>query len=221
MTDLRVVLLVAGALVLVLIWLLEVRRERNAQRHRTVLRHRATPADRNEPRFAPRIQDPEPDADTGDMPPMSPTGDGSRAEPESASPAPADFIAIHVQGANRSTFPHDAVFSAAESAGLVFGERQIFHMPGVSHSAAPLFSMANMLEPGTFSQGDTARPTRGLTLFMRLPSETDAGMVLDLMLHTAELLATSLGGAVQDMDRRPLTPDRIAALRQKVATRGS
>ncbi len=221
MTDLRVVLLVAGVLILVLIWMLEMRRERNVQRHRTVLRQRSTPSYHDEKEPVYRDENPDPHAQTADLPPMSPTGTGRRADAESAGPAPADFIAIHVQGAAKSTFALSAVFSAAESAGLVFGDRQIFHMPGVNSSAAPLFSMASMLEPGTFSRDDTAQPTRGLTLFMCLPTDTDASIVFDLMLHTAELLATSLGGVVNGMDRQPLSQDRIAALRQKVAGRGS
>lgn len=219
MTDLRVVLLVAGALILALIWLLDARRERSARRYRTVLRQRITPADHDTRRPAPWDDSPEPHADVADLPPMSPTGTVRHPGVESTPPAPAEFIAIHVQGAAQSTFAVTAVFSAAESAGMVFGDRQIFHMPGVNSGAAPLFSMASMLEPGTFSRDDTARPTRGLTLFMCLPTETDAGVVLDLMLRTAELLATSLGGGMHDRDHRPLSQDRIAALRQKVAAR--
>ncbi len=217
MIDLRTVLLVAGVLILGLIWLLELRRERKAQRHRTVLRQRSTPVWHDEQDHASRREDPELHTDTPDLPPMPPSGTGRDVHVESA--APADFIAIHVRGAGQSTFPMGAVFSAAESAGLVFGGRQIFDMPGVNSGSPPLFSVANMLEPGTFSRDDTARPTRGLTLLMCLPTETDAAMVLDLMLHTAELLATSLGGEVHDMDHRPLSQDRIAGLRQRVASR--
>ena len=220
MTDLRVVLLAAGALILGLLWLLELRRERNAQRQRMVLRERSTPDFRDGRGRAPRDEGPAADADTPNLPPMSPTGTEPHLGTASVPTAPADFIAIHVQGAARPTFAIDAVFTAAESAGLVFGDRQIFHMPGMNSHAAPLFSVANMLEPGTFTRDDTSRPTRGLTLIMSLPTETDAGMVLDLMLHTAELLATSLGGAVHGMDHRPLNPERIAALRHKVTARG-
>jgi len=218
-TDLRVVLLAAGALILGLLWLLELRRERNAQRHRTVLRERTTPDFRDGRERAYRDDAPAQVGDTPELPPMSPTGAEPHLDTASAPTAPADFIAIHVQGAAQSTFAIDAVFAAAESAGLVFGDRQIFHMPGMNSRAAPLFSMANMLEPGTFTRDDASRPTRGLTLIMSLPTETDAGMVLDLMLHTADLLATSLGGAVHGVDHRPLNPERIASLRQKATTR--
>jgi cell division protein ZipA len=220
-TDLRVVLLVAGALILALIWLLEVRRERMAQRQRTVLRQRTAPVFHDEPAHAPPDESPETPVAGHDPAPLPQAASGPQVETELSAPAPADIISIHVQGAGQSTFACSAVFNAAESAGLEFGDRQIFHMPGVNSSAAPLFSMANMLEPGTFSRADTERYTRGLTLFMCLPTEADARMVLDLMLHTAELLATSLGGVVHGMDRRPLNPVRIAALRQKVAGRGT
>lgn len=221
MTDLRVVLLVAGALTLVLIWLLDMRRERNARRYRTVLRQRATPDDYDRRRQTAPEDGPDPTADVADLPPISPTGIARHPEAEARDAAAADIIAIHVKSAAQSTFAVSAVCAAAESAGMVFGERQIFHMPGVKNGAAPLFSMANMLEPGTFSRDDAARPTRGLTLFMCLPTEPDPRMVLDLMLRTAELLATSLGGAAYGMDHRPLDKDRIAALRQKVAARGA
>lgn len=223
MSDLRLVLLLVGALVIALIWLLDVRRERNAQRHRTVLRHRAQADDRGERRYAAGDPDPGHDGDVADLPPMSPTGDRTGAEPETepAVPAPTNFIAIHVKAAAQTPFAVQAVFDAAESAGLVYGDRQIFHMPGVERSGAPLFSVANMLEPGTFPRDDTARPTRGLTLFMCLPTEAEPGMVLDLMLHTAELLAASIGGTVYGPDHRPLDTNRAAALRQTAAAGGS
>ena len=209
MTDLRLVLLLAGALAVVLVWLLDLRRERKARRQRTALGQRQTRRD----------GDGSLDKNVAALPPISPTPDQPRAEPESLAPDVPEFIAIHVKSAHQTPFVTQAIFAAAESAGLIHDDQGIFQMPGAAGAGAPLFSMANMLEPGTFSHADPTRATRGLTLIMRLPAESNPGMVLDLMLQTAELLATSLGGMVYGADHRLLDKDRTAALRHQAAGR--
>lgn len=210
MSDLRLVLLAAGALVLALIWLLGMRSERRAQRQRTILRRgegRAT-------RAPPEIPFPPPDND-GDpepapLPPMSPRPDATRV---AATPA---YVAVHVHAPAETHFHQDQIFAAAGAAGLDFDARGIFIMPGVGAGTAPLFSVANLHEPGTFTRDAGARDSRGLILILPLPVPDDPVMVLDLMLHTAELLAGQLGGTVLDAAHRPLDAPGVAALRRAV-----
>lgn len=212
MNDLRLVLVIGGVLVLALIWLLDARRERIARRQRTILRRGASPAP--EPRFDTRAGvEAEDVAEPGDdvpMPPISPRGDGP-------GPAPGPkFVAIHVQAPAETHFRQQSIFSAAGAAGLEFDERGIFVMPGAGSALAPLFTVANLHEPGTFSRDTDARPSRGLILILPLPVADEPGMVLELMLHTAELLAGQLGGTLLDGARRPLDTQGIEALRRTV-----
>lgn len=216
MTDLRLVLLLAGALALALVWLLDLRRERKSRRQRTVIRSRLADDDLG---VLQRSSDD--NHDLGEavaaLPPISPTSDESGAESGFEPPDAPQFIAIHVKSAHQTPFITQSIFAAAESAGLFLGDTGIFLMPGATSTGPPLFSLVNMLEPGTFARADPTRSTRGLTLIMRLPAESNPTMVLDLMLHTADLLATSLGGSVYGTDHRLLDKGRIAALRHQAA----
>lgn len=215
MTDLRLVLLVAGALALLVVWLLDARRERRERRQHTILRpghdsgNRISRADAEDPDYAglPTIS---PRGEPGPVPEMTPSTP-ARANPE--------FIAIFVQSPAATLFPQARIVEAAEAAGLALDAQGIFHMPGAAPDGAPLFTMANLHEPGTFSRDPDARATRGLALIMRLPAPVDGPMALNLMLHTGELLANDLGGTLVDAARRPLDGAGIARLQRSVGTR--
>lgn len=216
MNDLRLVLVIGGLLVLAVIWLLDARRERIARRQRTILRRGGSSA--LEPRFTTRAGVKAEDAaDPGDgapMPPMSPRGDSA-----GTAPGPK-FVAVHVHAPAETHFRQESIFSAAAAAGLEFDDRGIFIMPGVGVAPAPMFTVANLHEPGTFSRDTGARPSRGLILILPLPVADDPGMVLDLMLHTAELLAGQLGGTVLDGTRTPMDAQGIDRLRRAVGVQG-
>lgn len=218
MTDLRLVLLVAGALALLVVWLLDARRERRARRQHTILR----PGHGTETRIS--RADADEDPDYAGLPPISPRGEpGPESDTTPATPAQVEpeFIAIFVQSPAATPFPQARIFESAEAAGLALDTQGIFHMPGAAPGGAPMFTIANLHEPGTFSRDTDARPTRGLALIMRLPPPVDGPMALDLMLHTGELLANDLGGTLVDATRRPLDGVSIAKLQRSVGTRNA
>jgi cell division protein ZipA len=208
MDNLRLILLIAGLLLVGVIWIIELRGERRARRARTIL---GRAPDRDRP-----VQAPAPDEAAAEpgaplLPPIRPVFQPAAPERPAAVP---EFIAIHVEAGPRSSFGVNALFAAAEASGLLFGPPGVFQMPGPGGSA-PLFTVANMVNPGTFERDDSGASIRGLTLIMTLPSESDAGIVFDLMVRTAEALAATLGGAVHGPDRRPLGDTGIEALRRK------
>ena len=107
---------------------------------------------------------------------------------------------------------------AAEKAGLEFGDRGIFHrMPAGERGAGPVFSMANMLKPGSF---DMARiehlETPGVTLFMALPGPLPALDAWDTVLPTAQRLAELLDGNLLDEKRGALGRQGIAHIRDQL-----
>ncbi|MBX3688306.1 cell division protein ZipA [Dokdonella sp.] len=107
---------------------------------------------------------------------------------------------------------------AAEKAGLQFGDMGIFHRLVLGKKVdGPVFSMANMVKPGTF---DMARldqvVTPGITLFMTLPGPLPALDAWEMMLPTAQRLAELLGAQVLDEDRSALGRQRIAHLRDEL-----
>jgi len=110
-----------------------------------------------------------------------------------------------------------AVRLALASEGFVLGKFQIFHKPDSSGRA--VLSAANLSKPGTFDV-ETMDSQRfgGLSLFAVLPGPKPPLKTFDDLLTTARNLNERLQGALQDERGGPLTPTRIAALRDSVST---
>lgn len=107
---------------------------------------------------------------------------------------------------------------AAEKAGLVFGDRGIFHrMLAGKHEAGPIFSMANMLKPGNFDMTriETLN-TPGVTFFMALPGPIPALDAWDALLPTAQRLAELLDANLLDEKRGALGRQGIAHIRDEL-----
>jgi cell division protein ZipA len=97
---------------------------------------------------------------------------------------------------------------------------EIFHHFGIAprRGARPLFSLADMFEPGSFPLQQLAeRHSSGLVLFFCLPAPGDARMILDLMLNTADRIASSLDAEVLGPHQEPLTDESVSELRALVA----
>jgi cell division protein ZipA len=105
---------------------------------------------------------------------------------------------------------------ALASEGFVLGKFQIFHKPDESGRA--VLSVANLSKPGTFDL-ETMDLQRygGLSLFAVLPGPRPPLKAFDDLLATARILNERLQGALQDERGGPLTPMRIAALRETLA----
>lgn len=130
--------------------------------------------------------------------------------------APEDLIVVlNVMAHQGQAFHGAAIINATHDAGLVFGEMQIFHY---MYNGAPLFSLANALNPGSFDISaieDAATP--GLTLFLRLPGPIDGLAAFDRMYNITTRLATTLGGEVCDSRRVILTAQALEKQREEIA----
>lgn len=104
---------------------------------------------------------------------------------------------------------------ALASEGFVLGKFQIFHKPDESGRA--VLSAASLSKPGTFDLAtmDTQR-YGGLSLFAVLPGPKPSQKAFDDLLATARNLNERLQGALQDERGGPLTPTRIATLRDSL-----
>jgi len=109
---------------------------------------------------------------------------------------------------------------ALASEGFVLGKFQIFHKPDESGRA--VLSAANLSKPGTFDLGtmDTQR-YGGLSLFAVLPGPKPSQKAFDDLLVTARNLNERLQGALQDERGGPLTPTRIASMRDSLDAEAS
>jgi len=139
--------------------------------------------------------------------------DRGRAEEKAADGL---IITLHVVAVPGRPYTGPALRTALDELGLLYGDMRIYHHYGIGDMKAerPLFHLANMLEPGYFDPDHMDDlQTRGVSLFMRLPTELDAEVVFDLMLNTAHHLAENLGGEVVTHDRQPLREDYIEGIR--------
>lgn len=198
------------------------------------------------PRQAPPQQEPAPERGVGAVPaeraahedkaqgkPQRPASRPPAAPARRAAPSRAQededelIVAFTVMARRGDEFAGTALHEAFDRAGLRYGEMQIYHYyghydgAGEGSTAVPVFSVANVLKPGTFDAErfeDFATP--GLSLFMRLPGELDGRDAFELLLSVGNKLATDLGGVLCDQSRNVLTSQTINHLRERIAEFG-
>jgi cell division protein ZipA len=128
------------------------------------------------------------------------------------------IVTLFVSARAGTTIAGSDLVVAAEKAGLIFGDRGIFHrMLAGKNELGPIFSMANMLKPGNF---DMARiemlNTPGVTFFMALPGPLPALDAWDALLPTAQRLAELLDANLLDEKRGALGRQGIAHIRDEL-----
>ena len=105
-----------------------------------------------------------------------------------------------------------------ELSGFEYGEWQIFHYYSPARGdAPPLFSLANMVKPGSFDlEKMDAMSTAGLSLFMVPAGAEDDVAAFDTMLAKSRQIAADLGGEVLDARRSVLTRQAIGHIREQL-----
>lgn len=101
---------------------------------------------------------------------------------------------------------------ALSAEGFLLGKFSIFHKPDDTNHA--LLSAASLTRPGSFDLGtmDSQR-YGGLSLFAVLPGPQTPAQTFEELLATARNLNERLEGALQDERGGPLTPLRVASIR--------
>ncbi|ENM5827423.1 cell division protein ZipA [Vibrio metoecus] len=129
-----------------------------------------------------------------------------------------DVIVINVHCSGSQPFIGTKLFDSMQQNGLLFGEMDIFHRHAdLSGTGKVLFSVANMMQPGTLMHDDPADfSTKGISFFMTLPCFGDPEQNFKLMLKTAQQIADDLGGHVLDDARNLMTPNRLDAYRKQI-----
>ncbi len=141
----------------------------------------------------------------------------AQARSESSGASLEKIIILHVMAPEQHAFPGEYIQAAFEAAGLVYGQMRIFHRLTQGRAGEPIFSVANMLEPGWFDleQMDSF-VTPGVTLFMRLPGPLDCMTAFDEMMTTAAKLADALDGELRDETRSVLSRQTIEHMREEI-----
>lgn len=142
----------------------------------------------------------------------------SVAETATEYPDPEKVITLYVLAPAGVPFRGEFLMEAMAQAGLQYGDMQIFHrMERRGGREQALFSVANLVEPGTFDLAAMASfSTRGVVLFLQLPGPDDAIQAFDAMVAAARSLAASLEGSLCDATRSVLTNQTISHMREEV-----
>ena len=108
------------------------------------------------------------------------------------------------------------IVKALMDAGLMHGSFQIFHRMA-KNTEIPVFSVASLLEPGTFDLSKLeSMNTLGLTFFMVLPGELDGIEVFNDMLATARGIAERTNCELLDEKGGALTAQGAGYIRDEI-----
>lgn len=130
------------------------------------------------------------------------------------------FAIINICGEGGRRFKGQEVLRAVEGSGMRYGELKVFHGPEGA-SGEPVYSLANMVKPGTFEL-DKIRDftTPGLTMFMSVPRCVNPADVFSRMAYVARKIANQLGGIMLDQKEQALDDAAIKQIRRQVEEMG-
>lgn len=139
---------------------------------------------------------------------------------------PEEVLIINVTARRGELFHGSDLLNALMQLDMKFGEMDIFHRHINEDGSGPvLFSLANMVMPGTFNLAAMQNfSTPGLSLFLSLPlpasleaeSESAALDAYNILAYTAQGLSRALDGQLKDENRSVMTLQTIEHGRQRV-----
>ncbi|RMF94981.1 MAG: cell division protein ZipA [Gammaproteobacteria bacterium] len=201
MGELRWVLIVSGILLLAGIYLYS-RRSDSAG---------SMPEERREPGLDSLDSEPEPEAEGATAPPSADVTEHPAAR------LPDKVVALRLMARSGAGFAGEPLVLALRNAGLQHGRFGIFHRYPDGDGEEALFSVASLVEPGSFDLGDLRNSHYpGVSIFMALPMKSDALRAFDDMLATARRLADELDGDLLDEQGSTLSIQRQRFMREEV-----
>jgi cell division protein ZipA len=226
-STLRWILVIAGVIVIGMVWLLSSR-EKN-RKPKATRRTAGRPADAGEDRREPTLDgsfiDDEP-VQGAELDGQGELPIGAESEP-AAKPAPAKkkttlgpppdrIVSLFLLARDNRVISGAELLQATVSTGMEFGEMNIFHRVH-DGDEKPVFSMANAAKPGHFERDEwNTFETGGVVLFMTLPGPEDALDGWDSMLAAARRIGEILFADLFDEKHNPFTRQREAQIREEM-----
>lgn len=226
MDDLRLILLLLGALVVVGVYVYS-RTQQGARSGKPDRVYRAGAADEFDDELpddlpplravddADGVADVDLQADAGER---SSTSAPSR---EAAITPPRDekIVVLNIlPNQPHERFPGSDLLDVFDRAGLEYGSYDVFHrIKETVEGPESVFSVASATEPGSFDITTMAEQEfRGLTLFMVLPGPMRGVDAFADMLATARRIAEQIKGNVTDRNRSTLTRQTAHHIREEI-----
>lgn len=140
----------------------------------------------------------------------------SRRTSETSAP-PQRIVTIRLMARDKNGFAGDKLVLALREAGLRHGKYGIFHRPAAGDDSTVAFSVASLVEPGSFDLTELRTSNYpGVSLFLTLPNSAGALSAFDEMLATARSLTRHLDGELLDEQGSRLSVQRERYLREEV-----
>ena len=130
----------------------------------------------------------------------------------------ADVIVINVMAKPGEEISGVDLFRALTSCGFHHGDMDIFHRYEQHNGRGRLlFSVANVVEPGTFDPNNAAAfATPGVCMFLKLPGPKRALQAFDVMVDSSRKIAKLLGADMKDENHSIMTQQTFEHYRQRV-----
>jgi cell division protein ZipA len=125
------------------------------------------------------------------------------------------ILALRLVAPPPERFPGRTLRLALAAEGFLLGKFSIFHKPDEKNRA--VLSAASLTRPGAFDlESMDSQRYGGLSLFAVLPGPKTPQQAFEELLATARNLNERLQGALQDERGGPLTPLRVASIRESL-----
>lgn len=132
---------------------------------------------------------------------------------------PEKIVTLRVAFSATNSVPGGGLTELFKTHSLRFGNLNIFHkyMAEGGRSMGPVFSVASIVEPGSFDLANIETETiPGLTLFMMLPNPIEGGLAFGSMLDFARAAKERFDGEVLDESGSTLSIQRAGYIRDEI-----
>ena len=218
MDDLRWLLLLAGVIVVVAIYIAGRRRA-----DKELSGDSAPETPREAPDLDPVAREPlhievGDDDEVGVAEPMfidePPSAD--EASPE-ARPEAQKIVTLRIIAQDRGSFKGDDLILSLRGIGMRHGKFGIFHRLESEDEDSTIFSAASLVEPGSFDLANIRdQQIPGISLFLVLPGPVEGAKAFDMMMEAARTVTHALNGELLDESGSTLSIQRERYMREEI-----